>query len=92
MPYALVFAETALDDIAGLINTLPAQRQEAALDAIADVCVTFANRPLRRSTGRAPNFPLHFVVDVVHYHWVATYQLSEDETTVTVTHVFRLLL
>jgi hypothetical protein len=92
MPYALAFADTALEDLLRLIDSLPVNRQERAVDAVEALCLAFAQRPLRRSVGRAPNFPLHFVVDEVHYDWVATYQLSADETTVTITHAFRLLL
>ncbi len=92
MPYALAFADRALEDVAALLDTLPVNRQERALGAIAEGCLAFAARPLRRSAGRIPNFPLQFVIDEVHYRWVATYQLSQDETTVTITSVFRLLL
>jgi hypothetical protein len=92
MPYALAFADTAGEDLERLLDSLPAHRQERALDAIEAACLAFAERPLRRSAGRVPNFPLDFVVDDVHYRWVATYQLSEDETTIAVTHVFRVPL
>lgn len=93
MPYALKFADTAAEDLGRLVDSLPLRRRARSVDAIEAACLAFAERPIRRSTGGgAPHFPLHFTVDDVHYHWVATYRLTEDETTVIITHVFRVPL
>ncbi len=93
MAYALAFADTAVEDTERLVDSLPEERRERALDAIEALCLAFAERPLHRS-GRwsTPSFPLHFEVAGVRYYWSAAYRLSEDETTLIVTHVFRVAL
>ena len=93
MPYALKFANTAAEDLGRLIDSLPLRRRARAIDAIEAVCGAFAQHPIVRSARRdPPHFPLHFVVEDVHYNWVATYRLTEDESVVVITHVFRVPL
>ncbi len=93
MPYALKFANTAAEDLARLVDSLPLRRRARAVDAIEAACRSFAQHPIRRSAGRdPPHFPLHLVIDEVHYNWVATYHLTEDESTVVITHAFRVPL
>lgn len=93
MPYALEIADSAAEDLERLVNTLPLHRRDAAIDAIEAACLEVAARPLKPSRrDRPPHFPLHFVVDDVHYYWAATYRISGDEKTLVITHVFRVAL
>lgn len=94
MPYALAYAATAREDLFRLIDSLPAHRQEAAIDAIDRICMAFATGPVHRSghRGEAPTFPLHFEVEGTRYYWAGTYRLNEEETTLYITHVFRVPL
>lgn len=90
MPYALDFTETAAEDIENLVLDLPESRREQAFDAIEAACVAFADRPqFKKRRYGTPSFTLHFRVGKVAYWWAATYRLSEDETTLCITHVFR---
>jgi len=90
MPYALEFTDIAAEDIENLVLDLPWTRREKALDAIQASCEAFAKRPqFRTRPYGAPSFALEFKVSGVTYWWAATYRLSEDETTIYITHVFR---
>jgi len=93
MPYALKFATTAFEDIQALTATIAPGQQERAVDAIETICRDFADRQ-RLSSGRwaVPSFPIHFKIDETWYYWAATYRITEDETTVVLTHVFRVPL
>lgn len=90
MPYALDFTDTAAEDIENLVLDLPWSRREKALDAIEASCEAFANRPQFKTRPYGPpSFTLKFKVSGVTYWWAATYLLSQDETTICITHVFR---
>lgn len=94
MPYDLAFTETAAEDLERLIDSLPRVRQEPAIDAIEQICLAFAAKPLHQK-GRhhpVPTFPLQFKIDKVEYHWVATYRLTIDEKSLEITHIFRVPL
>jgi len=90
MPYALDFTDTAVDDIERLIDDLPENRREGALNGVEAECTAFAENPLfHRRVHRAPSFPINFRVRGVGYSWAATYRISIDESTIYITHVFR---
>ena len=94
MSYALAYAATAREDLFRLIDSLPAHRREAAIEAIDRICRAFAGNPVHRS-GRhreAPTFPVHFELEGTRYYRAATYRLSDEETTLFITHVFRVPL
>jgi hypothetical protein len=93
MPYALVFATTAREDLERLILSLPAARRAGALAAIEKLCAEFAAQPrFRPSPFSTPTLSLTFKVAGITYYWAATFQLSSDETTASITHVFRLTM
>jgi hypothetical protein len=91
MAYALAFANTAIEDLNRLVDSLPSSRQDEAVDEIERVVLAFADRPVHRRgrTGSPPSFPIHFRASGTLYYWTGTYRLSEDETTLIITHLFR---
>lgn len=94
MAYAVEFAETAVEDLENLVDSLEKDRRLRAIDEIERVCREFAGAPPLRSirNRKVPTFPIHFAVDDVRYYWAGTFRISEDETTMVVTHVFRVSL
>jgi len=94
MPYALAVTHTAADDLDRLIQSLRPEQRPQALDAINNICTQFGLRPQHRrgSPLSPPTFPIHFEVAGTRFYWAATYRISEDETTLVITHMFRVLL
>ncbi len=94
MAYALEFADTAVEDLEHLIDSLPSSRRERAIDAIEAACQAFADAPRHGfARGRQdPSFPIDFTIDGVVHRWVGLYHLSPDERTLSVEHIFRVPL
>lgn len=94
MSYALAIAPEAEQDLTRLVDSLPRRRRERAWDAIRDELNKLAANPglaVRSTLGR-PTYRFRFTVDDVGYHWAATFKYAEDERTIVITHVFRIVL
>ncbi len=93
MGYAVGFAAEAEEDLEALIDSLPLARQKLALNAVAEALERLAMDPVNapRLTHDRPTWVVNFDVDGVFYSWGATYFYSQNEQTVVVTHLFRLL-
>lgn len=94
MSYALLVSDEAADDLRALIESLPASRRRDALDGTDRALERLAANPLlaqRQSLGR-PTYYFRFTAEGVTYHWGCTFQYSEDESSLCVTHVFRVSL
>lgn len=94
MSYALAIAPEAEQDLARLVDSLPAKRRERAFDAVlAELGKLAANPSLAvKSTLGRPTYRFSFAVDRVRYHWAALFKYSADEQTIVVTQVFRVPL
>ncbi len=94
MSYALAIAPEAEQDLARLVDSLPARRRERALDAVLEQLDKLAANPglaVKSTLGR-PTYRFSFVVDRVTYHWAALFKFSSDESTIVVTQLFRVLM
>lgn len=94
MSYALDFANEAVEDLERLLDSLPLERRDPAVEAVQASLSHFAEHPLERPRpgGPRPFVHLNFRVGEVAYHWAATYCFSQDETRIVVTHVYRIAL
>jgi hypothetical protein len=91
MSYALVIAEEAGDDLLALVESLPSSRRADAIEAVNRELTRLSANPLpkaREYLGR-PAHEFTFEAGGVSYHWGATYRISEDETSLVITHVFK---
>ena len=90
MPYAIRFADTAAEDLARLVNTFPVTSREQIIDEVGRQCVAFAQKPKFRPNRFAkPSFSLQFKIDDTYYWWAATFLITNDETTIEITHIWR---
>jgi hypothetical protein len=93
MPYALSFADTAVEDLERLIESLRPNVREEAIDGVEAACQALANMsPPPAGHLKVPSFPVHFCVGETHYYWGGTYRITEDERSIVVTHLVRLPL
>jgi plasmid stabilization system protein ParE len=94
MSYVVALANEAEEDLTRLVASLPLRRRQAAIAAVAACIEQIAKNPLSAptTTHERPTWRVEFNVDGVRYAWGATYQYSEDEKAVVITHVFRLLM
>lgn len=93
MSYELRFTATALEDVLRLARTFPDSQRDQVVEAIQARCRTVASAPpLPSGRWERPSFGVPFTIDGTHYYWAATYRIGEDETTIFVTHVFRVAL
>lgn len=91
MAYALDLADEAVEDLEALLNSLPESRRRDALDGVEAALNKLAANPLlaiKQHLGR-PTYRFQFVAGRVHYHWGATFAISEDEQRIIITHIFR---
>ena len=91
MSYALVIAEEAADDLLALVESLPSSRRADATEAVYRELARLSANPLpkaREYLGR-PAHEFTFKAGGVTHHWGATYRLSEDETSLVITHVYK---
>jgi hypothetical protein len=94
MSYALAIAPEAEQDLARLIDSLPAKRRGPALDAVLAELEKLAANPglaVKATIGR-PTYRFSFTVERVGYHWAALFKYSADERSTVVTQVFRVPL
>ena len=94
MSYELVVSEEAIEDLHRLIDSLPSARRRDALDAVEAALDRLAVNPMlasRQHLGR-PTFHFHFLAGGVHYHWGCTFTYSDDEASIQITHIFRVVL
>ena len=94
MGYDVAFASEAAEDLERLVESLPSWRRRVALDTVVESIVELAQDPLNAPTltHNRPTWLIEFEVDGVRYAWAAIYQYSQDEKTIVITHVFRLLM
>lgn len=94
MSYELAIAPEAEEDLDRLISSLPQRRRGPAFDAVlAELDKLAANPSLAvRSTLGRPTYRFSFVADNVGYHWAATFKYAQDERTLVITHIYKVLL
>lgn len=94
MSYELEFADTALEDLERLVESLRPEIRAEAIDQIEAACRSFIARPPFRAHNRfgTPTFPIHFEVQGTIYRWVGVFSIKEDEKTFSVEHIFRVPL
>ncbi len=91
MSYELEITEEAADDLAALIESLPAARRADAIEGVETAFQKLAANPLlapKQHLGR-PTYHFQFVAGGVRYHWGATFCYSADETHIRITHIYR---
>ena len=91
MSYKLGITPEAAEDLDRLVVTLPTARRARALDAVHFNLEALAEDPslaVKRHVGR-PSFRFKFSVDDVGYWWEAAFCYSEDESTIVITHLYR---
>ncbi len=94
MSYALAIAPEAEQDLAHLIDSLPAKRRGAALDAVLAELEKLAANPslaVKSKLGR-PTYRISFIVDRVRYYWAAIFKFALDERTIVITQLYRVAL
>ena len=92
--YKLAITPEASADLDRLVASLPATRRSIALGAVLTELQLLAEDPtlaVKRRVGR-PSFRFKFVAEDVGYWWEATFQYSQDESTVVITHLYRIRL
>lgn len=91
MSYALVIAEEAADDLLALVESLPSSRRADAVEAVDRELARLSSNPLpkARSYFGRPAHEFTFKAEGVTHHWGATYTISEDETSLIITHVYK---
>lgn len=94
MSYKLAITPEAAADLDRLVASLPATRRSVALEAVLAELQLLAEDPslaAKRRIGR-PSFRFKFVAEKVGYWWEATFQYSQDESAIVVTHLFKIRL
>jgi hypothetical protein len=92
MSYALEIADEAADDLLALIESLPSSQRADAIEFIDAELQRLASEPLpkaREYFGR-PAHEFTFRASGVTHRWGATYRISEDETSLVITHVYKM--
>ena len=91
MSYTLVIAEPAADDLLALVESLPSRQGADATDAVDRELTRLCSNPLPRARsyfGR-PAHEFAFVAEGITHHWGAAYQISADETSLVITHFYK---
>ena len=94
MSFKLAITPEATEDLERLVATLPATRRSGALEAVLFNLQALAEDPslaVKRHVGR-PSFRFKFKVEEVGYWWEAAFQYSQDETSIVITHLYRVRL
>lgn len=84
MPYGIRVFDSALLDLANLLESVPPQRRDAIGAAIEDVLAAFALLPTAQ---RPPGLiaPLRFNADGVQYRWLFSWRYEATEQTLDIT-------
>jgi hypothetical protein len=93
MSYALVIADEAADDLAELIASLAPSARAVAIEALDFELNRLSSSPLPRAHdhyGR-PAHEFTFKAGNSTYHWGATYKISEDERSLVITHIYKVV-
>jgi hypothetical protein len=90
--FALSLTPEAEEDFAKLIASLPPGRRDQAVLGVQAALLQFAKHPVPNPRPQHPFVRLDFESSGVKYYWAATYQFSPDETTIIITHMYRLPL
>ena len=91
MSYALVIADEAAQDLDALIESLPSSRRADAIEGVEAALNHLTSNPLSKAkehVGR-PAYEFTFRAGGVTYHWAATYQITQDERSLVITHVYK---
>ena len=91
MSYALVLADQAAAKLEKLRDSLPSRQRADAIEAVDKELSRLCSTPLPRAKdffGR-PAHEFRFQAGGVTHHWGATYRLSEDETSLVITHLYK---
>lgn len=94
MSYAVEFTELAGEKLQRLVESLPKTRRAAAVQGVEEALEVLAYNPRlapRVHLGR-PTYRFSFRAGGTTYHWAATYYLSEDETGLIITEIYRIKL
>jgi hypothetical protein len=94
MSYELLVSDEAGDDLRALIDSLPASHRRDALNGVDSAVARLAANPMlaqRKHLGR-PTYHFQFVAGGVTYHWGCTFVHTQDETSIRITHIYRVLL
>jgi len=94
MSYVPELTDVALEDLKNLIDSLPSSRRRDAIDAVEAALTKLAANPglaQREHLGR-PSYRFGFAAGGVTYHWGCTFKISEDESRIVITHLFRTAL
>jgi len=91
MSYALDISDEATEDLSVLIESLPRSQRADAIEAVEQEFQRLSTNPLPKARlyfGR-PAHEFVFKTEGITQHWGATYRISEDETCLVVTHVYK---
>jgi hypothetical protein len=91
MSYALDIPEEVVEKLDKLIESLPSSQRADAIEAVEHELTRLCSNPLLRAKdhfGR-PAHEFTFRAAGVTHHWGATYRISEDETSLIITHVYQ---
>ena len=91
MSFELQVSEEAVEDLHALIDSLPESRRLDAFDCVESALQRLATNPMLASKGHLgrPTFHFQFRAAGVAYHWGCTFRFGQDETSICVTHLFR---
>jgi hypothetical protein len=86
MPYAIVVFDKAWEDITKLVESIPTDRWDAIIEAIAGNLYLFGQIPTTQRP-RDLVVPLVFQAGGVQYRWLAYWQYADakDESTIYIT-------
>jgi hypothetical protein len=91
MSYALVIPNPVAEKLAKLVASLPSSQRADAIEAVDRELNRLCSNPLPRAKqyiGR-PAHEFTFQAGGITHHWGATYRISEDETSLVITHVYK---
>ena len=94
MSYALAVTDGAVASLHNLIDSLPAANRRDAIEAVDAATQRLAANPgLGQSLylGRRA-YHFGFRVGDTGYHWGCAFLLTEDESEIQITHIFRVAL
>lgn len=94
MSYALVITDAATEDLHRIVDSLKSSHRRDAIEAVDIATQRLAANPrFGQSTylGRRA-FHFDFQSGDSHYHLGCAFEISPDEETIVITHIFRLPL
>ncbi len=89
MSYELRITDTAKNGLRELVNNLPDECQDAALDGVESALHRLASSPRRGTThlGR-PDFRFEIDANGARCFWGCSYKFGEDERTIFITQIY----